>query len=139
MNGEKTALEFSETDFARKFENSSMNIAGIYALNSGISALMDIGMKNVEAHIGGLHKKLYEGLEELSFKLATPKDRAHNCHSISIVFPDVADAYRFYLDRKVFISRSAGKYIRASIPQFANGNDIERMLEVSREYALRIK
>lgn len=121
-------------DNALKFENSSMNIAGIYALNAGIRTLMDIGMEQIDAHIGMLFHKLYDGLTALGYTVVTPRERCHSSHSVSTLFPDPADAYAFFMEQGIHISFSAGKYIRASIPAFANEQDIDKMLEVAKMY-----
>jgi len=134
INKETWELDLHNNESAIKFENSSMNIAGIYALNAGISALMDIGMENVDAHTGALFHRMYDGLVALGFTPTTPRDRNHSAHSVSTIFPDKAEAYKCFMENGVHLSSSGGKFIRASIAPFTNEADIDRFLEVAAIY-----
>lgn len=113
---------------ARKLENSTQNFAGIYALHAGLKQLEQIGIDRISAHISSLFEMLYDGLSALGFTMITPRDAEMRCHSISIKCADPQALYTHFQSNGIFISFSAGKYVRLSIAPFTTPEDIGKAL-----------
>lgn len=122
---------------ARKLENSTLNFGGIYQLHAGLQRLLAIGIEEIHAHIAGLVDVLYAGLTELGYRIVTPPDRERRCHSLAVRMDDVRAGFEYFLGRGVFVSLSAGRYIRISVAPFNTREDIEKALEVARDCPLR--
>jgi len=122
---------------ARKLENSTLNFAGIYQLHAGLRQLLAIGMDAIHAHITELVDVLYAGLTELGYRIVTPADRDRRCHSLAMTMDDVKAGFAYFQSRGVFLSLSAGRYIRMSVAPFTTRGDIERTLAVARDCPVR--
>ncbi|MGI6643412.1 MAG: aminotransferase class V-fold PLP-dependent enzyme [Bacillota bacterium] len=122
---------------ARKLENSTLNLLGIYVLNAGLQKLLGIGMDTVYEHISRLVEVLYEGLTDLGFDVVTPKDKERRCHTISIKMTDVNRGYRYFQDRGVFLSLAGGRFVRMSIAPFTTDEDIRAVLAIAGDCPIR--
>jgi selenocysteine lyase/cysteine desulfurase len=61
---------------ARRFESGSPSVPNVYAAMPGIQLLREIGMENVEAHIGKLAQALLMSARDLGIRVKTPADSA---------------------------------------------------------------
>ncbi len=58
---------------ARRFEAGSLNTNGIYGLHAAIDLLLEIGMEAIGAEVIRLATRLAERLEEIGWRVATPR------------------------------------------------------------------
>lgn len=131
VNRESWTLEGGDCDDAHKLENCTYDFIGVYALCEGLERITAIGIDAIAKHISDLFEKLYSGLQDLGFSLATPATPGERCHSISIRTPDPQALYQHFQQNGIFLSLSAGKYVRMSIAPFTTEEDIDRALAVA--------
>lgn len=109
---------------AKKFEEGSPNLLGTFALNESMRLLLDSGIKAVGERIIQLTDILANGLEDLGFKLLSPRREGEKSGILIFSSGDTEkDALLFdYLsDNKVFAAPRGGG-IRFS-PHFYNSEE----------------
>jgi cysteine desulfurase / selenocysteine lyase len=132
------AISCSDAKDARKLENSTLNFGGIYALNAGLRRLLAVGIDNIYSHISGLVDLLHEGLTELGYDIATPADKGQRCHSIAVRMSDAKTGFEYFQSRGVFVSLSAGRFVRMSVAPFNTQEDIKKALAVAAEMTAEV-
>lgn len=136
-SGDRWELVLKDPKDARKLENSTMNFSGIYSLNAGLKQVIGIGVDNIYAHISNLVDMLFDGLLNQGYVIATPADKDRRCHSIAFEMSDLKAGYEYFERSGVFLSLSAGRFIRMSVAPFTIENDIRKALEVARNCPIR--
>ena len=114
-----------------------MNFLGVYVLNAGLKRLLRIGVDRVNQHVSSLVDKLYEGLTDLGYTVATPQDRRYRCHSLSLKMSDAQAGYRYFQENGVFLSFSGGRFVRVSVAPFTIEEDVQKLLDVARNCPVR--
>ncbi len=119
-------LELDET--ARRFENGTLNYAGIVSLNSNIKFLSSIGIDNIEKAVLENSKFLIHSLIKEKIELFfTPESDDEFAGIVSIRVKDPYYAHKKLLDLKIHTSVREG-FLRFS-PHFYNTFDeIEKMI-----------
>lgn len=118
----------------RKLESGTIPFPGIYMLNAGLRRLTEIGMARVEAHVSDCFEQVYRGLERLGFRIVTPFEPEHRCHSMAVRMDRNQEAVDFFLERGVFFSCGREGCVRISVAPFTNGEDIGRLLRTAQAW-----
>ncbi|MCC7351602.1 MAG: aminotransferase class V-fold PLP-dependent enzyme [Phycisphaerales bacterium] len=66
--------DYTLKDTARRFENGSLNVAGLLGLKASVELFLEIGMDAVAGRLKLLTDRLIAGLEERGFPIVSPRD-----------------------------------------------------------------
>lgn len=128
-NPDKWTFTEEHPEWAKKMENGSLDVPGIFMLNAGIKRVLEIGLGEIEAHIRSLYDHLYDGLVALGISPITPKDPRHSCAAIALELPDKAGFTARLLEQGVVISNS--RHVRISLAAYNTHEEIDRALEAA--------
>jgi selenocysteine lyase/cysteine desulfurase len=108
----------------RRFEAGSLNTNGAYGLRASIDLLLETGIEAIHAEVIRLCTRLADGLEELGFRLGTPRPIASGI--VGATPPDVEKAsvvrlHRLLEEQRIVCAPREGM-LRFS-PHFYNGDD----------------
>ena len=78
-------------DDARRFEMGTPPIPNIYAALAGLKIIHEVGLENIEAHVGKLNARLKQRAAEEGFTLATPDDPARHGAMIALKSTDMVE------------------------------------------------
>lgn len=122
---------------ARKFENSSLDNPGIYALHDGVARLFDIGIDRIAAHAGALAARLVCGLRDLGYTVVTPEDPARRATIVSVLPQDKQAMFSFFRSRNIALSISHGTYLRFGVAPYNTDADVDAVLDAAEQCPLR--
>jgi len=120
---------------ARKYIYATLGFGAIYQLSAGLDYLLEVGVDRIEAHTVPLAHRLRQGLLDQGFPVWTP---AENRSAIVAFEPGVeVERLRRDLDRAhVRVSlKDGGRTVRAGVALFNNQEEVDRLLEVTAEWA----
>jgi len=146
----ETALGSGELRFqagARRFDLGNFNYLGAVAAGASIELLRSIGMGQVEAHLRSLAARLADGLLDLGLPVVGGRPGAHMAHIVSVGEsgggrhdtaddPAMNDLYAQLTHNGVRLSIRRG-VLRMSIGVYNNEEDIDRVIELSRDWRER--
>lgn len=127
--------EFRLHETARKYEYATLAFGPIYQLSAALKYLSDVGLARIEQHTVSLAAYLRAGLVDQGFRVRTPEN---NASSIVAFHHDAdPDTARALFEREnVKISfRENGTQIRAGAALFNNRNDIDHLLDATKQLA----
>jgi len=132
INGEDFSdIDMTFRDDARRFEEGSPNLAGIYGLHESIKLVTSLGVARNEAHIIALTDRLIEGLESKKLQIFSPRGEGEK--SGIVIFAPSGESKTDELskrlaDNKIMVIKR-GRGIRVS-PHFYNtASDIDKLLD----------
>jgi len=116
---------------ARRFEEGSLNIMGIYALGAAVGQTLDIGIQNIETRVLALTDIFIHKLEEKGYQIVSslnPEERSGIVCFRSQKHSS-AQLFRLLTENNIAVADRA-QSVRVS-PHFYNSQEeIERMMEV---------
>ncbi len=112
-------IDFDES--ARRYENGTMNLAGIVALCESTATLLEVGIENIQAHLFDLTDRLISAIDDAGFELITPRQRVHRAGIVSFKCPKADSLLELLKEKNIFVSLREGM-IRVS-PHFYNSID----------------
>jgi cysteine desulfurase / selenocysteine lyase len=112
---------------AGRFENGTLNFAGITALNASLKFFFEFGLKKIERAVLDLSGYLIERLEQRGIEVITPKAETERAGIISFNFPDAEKVFERLHNQNIIISLRQGR-LRVS-PHFYNTEEeIKKLL-----------
>ena len=128
---------FDEVDFrddVMRLEAGSQCTYAIESIGLGVSILLELGMKEVEAHVLGLERYLREKLAALPLDVVTPADPAALSGLVAVLFPEeLTDRAREIFSReKIHVTLRKG-YVRLTIALFNTKEHMDRFYNAMRE------
>jgi len=130
----KDKLNFTNINFdldttAAKFEEGSMNLAGILSLEASLELFNRYGIDNIEKRILSLTDLAISQLEEREIKISSCKNPENRSGIVTFLHPDADKLFLKLLANNVQLSKR-GEGLRIS-PHFYNTEDeIFRFLEI---------
>ena len=129
--------EFDEIDFkddVRRLEAGSQCTYAIESMGLGVELLLELGVREVEAHVLALDRYLRSRLQELPLDVVTPEDPAALSGLIAILFPAewTRRAEKILSERKIHVTLREG-YIRLTIALFNTQRDMDAFYAAMRE------
>lgn len=124
----------TEPGNARKFENSSLDNPGIYALHDALEIILNIGVDNIHTHVRSLHKALWNGLKELGYEPLFSDDPKESLGIAAFKPKDPQEMFAYFRSRNIALSLNGGTHIRVSLGGFNNLNDVQTFLQAAAEY-----
>ena len=126
---------FRVYDDARKYGYATMGFGSVFQLRAAIDYLLRVGVPNIEAHTVGLAQQLNTGLVGQGHDVWTPKDN----RSPIVTFRhhrDIALVRSTLEEAGIRISfKAEGDELRAGIALFNNSDDIDKLLDVTGNWA----
>ena len=126
---------FRVYDDARKYGYATMGFGSVFQLRAAIDYLLRVGVSNIEAHTVGLAQQLNTGLVGQGHDVWTPKDN----RSPIVTFRhhrDIALVRSTLEEAGIRISfKAEGEELRAGIALFNNSDDIDKLLDVTGNWA----
>ena len=126
---------FRVYDDARKYGYATMGFGSVFQLGAAIDYLLRVGVPNIEAHTVGLAQQLNTGLVGQGHDVWTPKDN----RSPIVTFRhhrDIALVRSTLEEAGIRISfKAEGEELRAGIALFNNSDDIDKLLDVTGNWA----
>ncbi len=113
---------------AGRFENGTLNFAGITALNASLKFFFAFGLKEMERAVLDLSGYLIDRLEQRGVEVITPKAETERAGIVSFNFPDAEKVFERLHHENIIISLRQGR-LRVS-PHFYNTEEEERKLMV---------
>ena len=126
---------FRVYDDARKYGYATMGFGSVFQLRAALDYLLRVGVPNIEAHTGSLAQQLNTGLVGQGHDVWTPKDNRspivtfRHHRDITLVRSTLEEA-------GIRISfKAEGEELRAGIALFNNSDDIDKLLDVTGNWA----
>jgi len=114
-----TKINFDLDETAAKFEEGSMNIAGILSLDASLDMFEKYGLNNIEKRILDLNKYAFKALEKSGAEIFSTFDDAHRSGILSFKYKNETDkVFKKLSNSKIQLSKR-GDLIRIS-PHFYN-------------------
>lgn len=114
---------------ARRYENSTLNVAGIFGLNASLGILQEVGIANIESHLASLTQLAMDHLTEKKMELLTPKEPACRAGIVTFRPRNSQELFEKLKAEKISVSLREG-CIRIS-PHFYNTPDeMEKALSI---------
>ena len=116
---------------ARRFEEGTLNLLGIYALYASVNLILKAGVENIYKELMKLTSFLYEGLLRKGYKVLTPMGENERSGIITFVSEKYDCKYLFnILKKNKILVAMRRERIRLS-PHFYNcEEDIEQVIDV---------
>ena len=126
---------FRVYDDARKYGYATMGFGSVFQLRAALDYLLRVGVPNIEAHTVSLAQQLNTGLVGQGHDVWTPKDN----RSPIVTFRhhrDIALVRSTLEEAGIRISfKAEGEELRAGIALFNNSDDIDKLLDVTGNWA----
>ena len=115
---------------AARFENGTLNFAGITAMNASLKFFFEFGLKEMERAVLDLSGYLIDRLERRGIEVITPKSEQERSGIVSFNFPDAEKVFERLHNQNIIISLRQGR-LRVS-PHFYNTEeDIKKLVVAS--------
>ncbi len=143
----ETAIGDGGLDFkpgARRFELSNYNYMGLAAVEPSLELLHALGVDQIESHVRGLGGRLASGLLELGLPVAGGRPGPHLAHIVAVGEsgggrhysaddPAMNELFEHLRHNRINISIRRG-ILRMSVGLYNDESDIDRVIDVSREW-----
>jgi len=117
-------VDFDET--ARRYENGTMNLAGIVALCESTTTLLEVGIDNIQNHLFDITDTLVSAVDECGFELLSPRRRERRSGIVSFRCGDGPGLFEELKRNHTIVSLREGM-IRIS-PHFYNSPEEAKAL-----------
>ncbi|MHC1692495.1 MAG: aminotransferase class V-fold PLP-dependent enzyme [Sphaerochaetaceae bacterium] len=115
---------------ARRFESGNLSYNCILAISKGVDLLLELGIKNIEAHVRSLETHLRSLLSDLPLHVVQAKDPANWSGIVCVYYPaESDDAVIRILQRYRIHATMRGGYTRFGIDFY---NTMKQMEQVSK-------
>jgi selenocysteine lyase/cysteine desulfurase len=116
-----TALDFQLRDDARRFEGGIVGYSAVCGLGASLRMFLEIGMPAIEEYIARLSDYATAALQDLGFKVISPRGAKQKSGIVAIELPSFEKAENLHqkLDRLNFVLSRYGRIIRVA-PHFFN-------------------
>ncbi len=128
---------------ARRFDMGNYNYLAAVAAEASVELLLDLGTREIEAYVRGLSRRLAEGLYGLGLPVCGGPPGSHLSHIVALgrlggghdttSDPQMSHLYQHLVDNGVKLSVRRG-VVRLSLHMYNNEEDVERVLELVREW-----
>jgi selenocysteine lyase/cysteine desulfurase len=125
--------DYSPAPTARRFEAGTPPIPAIYAGIAGIELMQEIGIAETEAHVRELNALLFDGLDELGARVATPRPPEQHGALVCVASTD-AEALVNALGAEGVVTSSRDGNLRISAHCYNTAEDVRAVLELLARY-----
>jgi selenocysteine lyase/cysteine desulfurase len=121
--------DYSPAPTARRFESGTPPIPAIYAGIAGIELMQEIGIAETEAHVRELNELLFDGLDELGARVATPRTPEQHGALVCVASTD-AEALVKGLAGEGVVTSSRDGNLRISAHCYNTAEDVRTVLDL---------
>jgi selenocysteine lyase/cysteine desulfurase len=121
--------DYSPAATARRFESGTPPIPAIYAGIAGIELMQEIGIAETEAHVRELNELLFDGLDELGARVATPRAPEQHGALVCVASTD-AEALVKELAAEGVVTSSRDGNLRISAHCYNTAEDVHAVLDL---------
>ncbi len=132
---------------ARRFDLGNYNYLGARVAETSLHLIRSIGVRRIQQHLQALAARLVEGFLELNLPVAGGRPGPHLGHIVAVGYsggghhdtaddPAMNELYRHLTSHGVHLSIRKG-VLRMSLGLYNNVADVDRTLELTREWANR--
>jgi selenocysteine lyase/cysteine desulfurase len=121
--------DYSPAPTARRFEAGTPPIPAIYAGIAGIELMQEIGIAETEAHVRELNALLFDGLDELGARVATPPAPERRGALVCVASTD-AEALVNALGAEGVVTSARDGNLRISAHCYNTAEDMRAVLEL---------
>lgn len=130
---------------ARRFDLGNYNYLGMSAARAALAMIEEVGVEAIEKHVRRLAVRLAEGLFELGLPVVGGSPGPSLAHIVSVGTigsgrhytaddPEMNDLHEYLVERGVRHALRAGT-LRFSVAAYNNEGDIDRVLELARNWS----
>jgi len=112
-------IDLDET--ARRYENGTQNYIAIAALGESTSALLEVGIEKIHAHVLGLTDSIIAFADMHHFEVVTPRERAKRAGIVTLKHAEVKTIFDDLNEQRINISMREGMLRIA--PHFYNSDE----------------
>jgi selenocysteine lyase/cysteine desulfurase len=125
-------LEFEAPSFtlkrdALRFEEGSMNLMGIFALDASVRLLMEQGIGAIENEVLALGERVMEHVEQRGFRILTPRERHERAGIVTFTGSFTPQAVREGLRNKGIMVNVRSGGLRVSPHYYTTKQEIDRL------------
>ncbi len=116
-------------DTAKRFEEGSPNLTGIFGLGAALDLLLELGIDAISQRVLELNDYLAEGLEARGATITSPRAPQEQSGSLCFLWPNEAptETYRRLRRERIFVAARRGA-VRVSPHFYNNQEDLDRLL-----------
>ena len=113
---------------ARRFEQGTPSVPNLYAVEAGLTMILEIGVQNIRAQVAALNERLKEGVTRIGGKLMSPENPEHHGAMITIASSDEYGLVAALAQKNIIASSRDGN-LRISAHFYNNNADIDAVIE----------
>lgn len=117
---------------ARRFEQGTPSVPNLYAVEAGLTMILEVGVKNICTHVAALNERLKEGVQKIGATLASPLDPEKHGAMITVASTDEYALVEKLAERNIVASCRDGN-IRISAHFYNNDQDIDAVIAALEE------
>lgn len=123
--------EFEFADSARRYDNGTYNIGGIYGLGGAIALINEIGLENISKRVLELTDRLVEGLRAKGYRVVSSREK-NEASGIVAFFTDTHDPKEvkrhLQAEHRIVIAVRKGR-LRASPHYYNTEAEIDQLID----------
>lgn len=112
---------------ARRFEQGTPSVPNLYAVEAGLKMVLEVGVKNIRAHVAALNERLKDGVKKVGGTLSSPKDPEKHGAMITVASTDEYALVAKLVEKNIIASCRDGN-IRISAHFYNNQQDIDAVI-----------
>lgn len=113
---------------ARRFEQGTPSVPNLYAVEAGLTMILDIGVENIRTYVAALNERLKEGVQKIGGILSSPIDPDQHGAMITVASKDEYALVEKLAEQNIIASCRDGN-IRISTHFYNNDQDIDAVVE----------
>jgi selenocysteine lyase/cysteine desulfurase len=117
---------------ARRYENSTLNVGGVFGLHASLGLLLEVGISNIQSHLELLTQSAINSLAAKGREMLTPSESKHRAGIVTFRHHNAQQLFEKLKTEKISVSLREG-CIRLS-PHFYNTKEeLEKTLDLIEE------
>jgi selenocysteine lyase/cysteine desulfurase len=119
--------DYSPAPTASRFQSGTPPIPAIYAGVAGIELMQEIGVADTRKHVNALNARLFEGVDELGARVATPRRPKRRGALVCVRSTDAPELVRA-LGREGIVTSDRDSNLRISAHAYNSVDDVDELL-----------
>lgn len=112
---------------ARRFEQGTPSVPNLYAVEAGLTMILEIGVKNIRTYVAELNERLKQGVKNIGGVLSSPLDPDKHGAMITVASKDDHALVAKLAEKNIIASCRDGN-IRISAHFYNNEKDIDAVI-----------
>jgi selenocysteine lyase/cysteine desulfurase len=120
--------DYSPHPTARRFDSGTPPVPSLYPGVAGMGLIAEAGVPAIEAHVGALVDRLFDGLDELGATVATPRGKGEHGPLVCVVSTD-PNALVAALVKERIVTSTRDLNLRIALHLYNVEDDVDRILQ----------